>query len=357
MLIAVVVATVAVGVFGLDGRAGVSVLGALPQGLPAPALPLLDWAELRRVAAGAGAVAVLAFAETSVLSRTYALRTGQRIDANRELIGLGAANLASGLFQGFPVSSSSTRTPVAEAAGAKTQLTSVVAALAVAVLLLAAPTLLVDLPLSALAAVVIASVIGLIEWRDLQRIRRIQAWEFWLAIGCTAGVVVLGAVQGIALAVVAAVIEFLWDGWRPHTAVLGKVEGIDGFHDIARHPEAVRDAGLVLFRWDAPLFFANADLFQRNVLEAVEASPTAVRWVVVAAEPVTSVDVTAADMLADLDQLLQDAGIELAFAEMKGPVKDKLHRFGLFARFGRDAFFPTVDAAVHAYRAWASTAT
>ncbi len=357
MLIAVVVATVAVGVFGLDGRAGVSVLGALPQGLPAPALPLLDWAELRRVAAGAGAVAVLAFAETSVLSRTYALRTGQRIDANRELIGLGAANLASGLFQGFPVSSSSTRTPVAEAAGAKTQLTSVVAALAVAVLLLAAPTLLVDLPLSALAAVVIASVIGLIEWRDLQRIRRIQAWEFWLAIGCTAGVVVLGAVQGIALAVVAAVIEFLWDGWRPHTAVLGKVEGIDGFHDIARHPEAVRDAGLVLFRWDAPLFFANADLFQQRVLEAVEASPTAVRWVVVAAEPVTSVDVTAADMLADLDQLLQDAGIELAFAEMKGPVKDKLHRFGLFARFGRDAFFPTVDAAVHAYRAWASTAT
>lgn len=357
MLIAVVVATLAVGVFGLDGRAGVSVLGALPQGLPAPALPLLDWAELRRVAAGAGAVAVLAFAETSVLSRTYALRTGQRIDANRELIGLGAANLASGLFQGFPVSSSSTRTPVAEAAGAKTQLTSVVAALAVAVLLLAAPTLLVDLPLSALAAVVIASVIGLFEWRDLQRIRRIQAWEFWLAIGCTAGVVVLGAVQGIALAVIAAVIEFLWDGWRPHTAVLGKVEGIDGFHDIARHPEAVRDAGLVLFRWDAPLFFANADLFQRNVLEAVEASPTAARWVVVAAEPVTSVDVTAADMLADLDQLLQDAGIELAFAEMKGPVKDKLHRFGLFARFGREAFFPTVDAAVHAYRAWASTAT
>lgn len=357
MLIAVVVATVAVGVFGLDGRAGVSVLGALPQGLPAPALPLLDWAELRRVAAGAGAVAVLAFAETSVLSRTYALRTGQRIDANRELIGLGAANLASGLFQGFPVSSSSTRTPVAEAAGAKTQLTSVVAALAVAVLLLAAPTLLVDLPLSALAAVVIASVIGLIEWRDLQRIRRIQAWEFWLAIGCTAGVVVLGAVQGIALAVIAAVIEFLWDGWRPHTAVLGKVEGIDGFHDIARHPEAVRDAGLVLFRWDAPLFFANADLFQQRVLEAVEASPTPARWVVVAAEPVTSVDVTAADMLADLDQLLQDAGIELAFAEMKGPVKDKLHRFGLFARFGRDAFFPTVDAAVHAYRAWASTAT
>ena len=357
MLIAVAAATAAVGIFGLDQRHGVSVLGALPQGLPAPALPWIGWVEWQTVAAGAGAVALVAFADTSVLSRTYALRTGQRVDADQELVGLGAANLACGMFQGFPISSSSSRTPVAEAAGSKTQLTGVIGALAVAALLLAAPTLLEHLPGSALAAVVIASVIGLIEWRDLQRIRRIQAWEFWLAIGCTAGVVVLGAVQGIALAVVAAVIEFLWDGWRPHTAVLGKVEGIDGFHDIARHPEAVRDAGLVLFRWDAPLFFANADLFPRNVLEAVEASPTAVRWVVGAAEPVTSVDVTAADMLADLDQLLQDAGIELAFAEMKGPVKDKLHRFGLFARFGREAFFPTVDAAVHAYRAWASTAT
>ena len=300
--------------------------------------------------AGAAVVALVAFADTSVLSRTYALRTGQRVDANQELVGLGAANIACGLFQGFPISSSSSRTPVAEAAGAKTQLTGVVGALAVAALLIAAPALLEDLPGSALAAVVIASVIGLLEWRDLQRIRRIQGWEFWLSIGCTAGVVVLGAVQGIALAVIAAVIEFLWDGWRPHSAVLGKVEGIDGFHDIARHPAAVRDAGLVLLRWDAPLFFANAEAFQQRVQQAVAASPTPVRWVVVTAEPVTSVDVTAADMLVELDQALHDAGIELCFAEMKGPVKDKLRRFEVFARFGREAFFPTIDEAVRAYR-------
>ncbi len=353
MLIAVLAATVAVGLFDLDTRAGVAVLGTLPQGLPAPVWPSIGWSDVAPIATGALAVAMVAFADTSVLSRTYALRSGQRVDPNQELVGLGAANLACGLFQGFPISSSSSRTPVAEAAGSKSQLTGVVGALAVAVLLMVAPTLLRNLPGSALAAVVIASVIGLIEWRDLQRIRRIQAWEFWLAIGCSAGVIVFGAIEGIALAVIVAVIEFLWDGWRPHSAVLGKPDGIEGFHDIARYPQAVRDTGLVLFRWDAPLFFANAELFQQRVFEAVDAAPTAVRWVVVAAEPVTSVDVTAADMLAELDQALQDAGIELCFAEMKDPVKDKLHRFGLFARFGNEAFHPTVDAAVGAYRALA----
>jgi high affinity sulfate transporter 1 len=351
MLIAVAAATAAVAAFELDQRFGIAVLGTLPQGLPSPSLPWIGWQDLGTVAAGAVAVALVAFADTSVLSRSYALRTGQRVDANQELVGLGAANIACGLFQGFAVSSSSSRTPVAEAAGAKTQLTGVVGALAVTLLLLAAPALLRQLPISALAAVVIASVIGLVEWRDLQRIRRIQAWEFWLAIGCSFGVIAFGAIEGIALAVAAAVVEFLWDGWRPHSAVLGKVHGIDGFHDIARHPEAVREPGLVLFRWDAPLFFANAELFHQKVLQAVQAAPAPVRWVVVTAEPVTSVDVTAADMLADLDQALADSGIELCFAEMKGPVKDKLKRFGLFARFGREAFFATIDEAVRAYRA------
>lgn len=351
MLIAVVAATAVVGGFALDDRAGVGVLGPLPQGLPGLTLPWIGWADLPTVVTGAVAVAMVAFADTSVLSRTYALRGGQRVDTNQELVGLGAANIACGLFQGFPISSSSSRTPVAEAAGAKTQLTGVVGALAVAALLIGAPTLLENLPSSALAAVVIASVIGLIEWRDLARIWRIQRWEAALSIGCSLGVIVFGAIEGIALAVVVAVIEFLWDGWRPHSAVLGKVDGVDGFHDVERHPEATREPGLVLFRWDAPLFFANAELFQDRVLQVVGESPTPVRWVVVAAEPVTSVDITAADMLAELDQVLQDAGIELAFAEMKGPVKDKLKRFGLFSRFGREAFFPTVDEAVRAYRA------
>ena len=313
------------------------------------AIPWITYADIVPVLIGGFAVALVSFADTSVLSRVYAARTRTYVDPNQEMVGLGAANLAAGFFQGFPISSSSSRTPVAEAAGARTQLTGVVGALAVALLLVAAPDLLRNLPTSALAAVVIASAIGLIEVTDLRRIYRIQRWEFWLSIVCMVGVAVLGAIPGIGLAIVIAVIEFLWDGWRPHSAVLGRAEGVKGYHDITRYPDARLIPGLVLFRWDAPLFFANAELFHERVLDAVAASPTPVRWLVVAAEPVTSVDVTAADILAELDETLHAAGIELCFAEMKDPVKDKLKRFGLFARLGEEMFFPTVGAAVSSY--------
>jgi high affinity sulfate transporter 1 len=349
ILIAVVGATVLVGALDLAVRANVSILGSLPQGLPAFAIPWITYADIVPVAIGGCAVALVSFADTSVLSRTYAARTGTYVDPNQEMVGLGAANLAAGFFQGFPISSSSSRTPVAEAAGARTQLAGVVGASSVALLLVVAPDLLRHLPDSALAAVVIASAIGLIEVADLRRIYRIQQWEFWLSIGCFAGVAVLGAIPGIGLAIVIAVIEFLWDGWRPHSAVLGRAEGVKGYHDITRYPDARRIPGLVLFRWDAPLFFANAELFQDRVLDAVATSPTPVHWLVIAAEPVTSVDVTAADMLAELDETLHAAGIEQCFAEMKDPVKDKLKRFGLFARLGETAFFPTMGAAVSSY--------
>lgn len=351
ILIAVAGATIAVGVLGLAKGAGVAVLGALPQGLPAFAIPWITRDDLVPVIIGGCAVALVSFADTSVLSRVYAARTRTYVNPNQEMAGLGFANLAAGFFQGFPISSSSSRTPVAEAAGAKTQLTGVVGALAVAVLLMVAPNLLENLPNSALAAVVIASAIGLIEVTDLRRIYRIQRWEFWLSIACTIGVAVFGAIEGIALAIVIAVIEFLWDGWRPYSAVLGQAEGVKGYHDIQRYPHARLIPGLVLFRWDAPLFFANAELFNERVLNAVAASPTPVRWLVVAAEPVTSVDVTSADMLAELDDTLHAAGIKLCVAEMKDPVKDKLKRFGLFARFGESAFFPTIGAAVDNYLA------
>ncbi len=351
LLIAVVAATAAVGVFDLGADAGVKVLGALPQGLPALHLPWIGLADLGTVVVGGCAVALVAFADTSVLSRTYAARTRSYVDPNQEMIGLGAANLAAGLFQGFPISSSSSRTPVAEAAGARTQLTGVVGAATVALLLVVAPDLLRNLPTSALAAVVIASAIGLFEIADLRRIFRIQRWEFWLSIGCFAGVAALGAIPGIGLAVIAAVIEFLWDGWRPHFAVLGRVDGIRGYHDIKRYPDARLVPGLVLFRWDAPLFFANAEQFQQRVLEAVAGSPTPVKRIIVAAEPVTSIDVTSADVLAELGRTLRDSRIELHFAEMKDPVKDKLRRFGLLEDFGPDVFHPTVGASVDDYLA------
>ena len=188
-----------------------------------------------------------------------------------------------------------------------------------ALLLIATPNLLQDLPTTALAAVVIASAIGLMEITDLVPIFHIQRWEFWLSIVCLVGVAVLGAIPGIALAVVIAVIEFLWDGWRPHSAVLGRPEGVEGYHDITRYPDARLMPGLVLFRWDAPLFFANAELFKERVLAAAVSSPTPVRRLVVAAEPVTSVDITAADALVELDEELRKAGIELCFAELKDP--------------------------------------
>jgi high affinity sulfate transporter 1 len=348
ILVAVVAATAVVGALNL-ARYGVQVLGPLPQGLPGFAVPLIGYSDILPVLIGGTAIALVSFADTSVLSRSYAARLGTPVDPNQEMVGLGAANLATGFFQGFPISSSSSRTPVAEAAGACTQLTSVVGALVIALLLLAAPNLLEHLPTAALAAVVIASAIGLIEVTDLKRIYRIQQWEFWLSITCFIGVAVLGVIPGIGLAIAIAIIEFLWDGWRPHSAVLGRAHGVKGYHDITRYPDARLIPGLVLFRWDAPLFFANAEFFKERALDAVAKSPTPVRWLVVTAEPVTSVDVTAADFIRELDETLQAKGIELCFAELKDPVKDKLKRFGLFTLLGEKYFFPTIGAAVSSF--------
>jgi high affinity sulfate transporter 1 len=349
VLVAVVGATLVTGAFDLAVTAGLPVIGSLPQGLPSFTIPAVSLADLGPLFIGAMTIAVVAFADTSVLSRSYAAKLGERVDPNQEMIGLGFANLGAGFFQGFPISSSASRTPVAESAGSKTQLTGVVGALVIALLLVFAPSLLQNLPNTALAAVVITSAIGLFEFADLKRLYHIQQWEFWLSIACFLGVAVFGPIPGIGFAVIVALLEFVADGWRPHYAVLGRAEGVKGYHDITRYPQARRIPGLVLFRWDAPLFFANAEQFHKQVLEAVNASPTPVRWFVVAAEPVTSVDVTAADMLDELDDELYKAGIELVFAEMKDPVKDKLKRFGLFTRLGSDLFFPTLGQAVDAY--------
>jgi high affinity sulfate transporter 1 len=347
LLIAVATATIVVGVFDLAAATGISVLGPLPQGLPLPSVPLVPLDSVVPIITGGVAVALVSFADTSVLSRTYAARLRTPVDPNQEMVGLGIANLAAAFFQGFPISSSSSRTPVAEAAGA----TGVVGAVAIALLLVLAPALLRNLPNTALAAIVIASAIGLIEVADLRRIYRIQRWEFWLSMTCFAGVAVLGAIPGIVLAIVLAVIEFLWDGWRPHSAVLGQVEHLKGYHDISRHPDAQLIPGLVLFRWDAPLFFANAEFFQDRVRAAIASSPTPVRWLVVTAEPVTSIDVTSADALCELDDTLRAAGIQMCFAEMKDPVKEKLKRLGVMACFGDRPLFATIEEAVDAFLA------
>lgn len=349
ILIAVICATIAVGIFQLDQTAGVKVLGTLPSGLPAFSIPMIDLADAQAIIIGGFAVAMVSFADTSVLSRVYAAKTQTKVDPNQEMIGLGAANFASGFFQGFPISSSSSRTPVAEASGAKSQLTGVVGAIAVALLLIYGNDLLRNLPTSALAAVVITSAVGLFEIKDLHRIFRIQRWEFWLSILCFAGVAVFDAIVGIGIAVLIALIEFLWDAWRPHFAVLGRADGVRGYHDIKRYPDARLVPGLVLFRWDAPLFFANAEQFKNCVLQAVNESPVPVKRIIVAAEPVTGVDVTSADIIDELYQVLTESQIELHFAELKDPVKDKFKRYELFSKLGTGIFHPTIGAAVDAY--------
>ena len=349
VLVAVVGATVVTAVFNLSTQAGVAVVGELPQGLPSFTIPWVRLEDLGPLLVAAITIAVVSFADTSVLSRSLAAKSGAYVNPNQEMIGLGVANISAGFFQGFSISASASRTPVAESSGSKTQLTGVTGAVIIALLLVFAPSLLKNLPTTALAAVVIASAIGLIEIHDLRRIYRIQQWEFWLSIACFLGVAILGPIPGILLAIIIALLEFVWDGWRPHYAVLGRADGVKGYHDITRYPDARRIPGLVLFRWDAPLFFANAEQFHEQVLIAVNASPTPVRWFVVAAEPVTSVDVTAADMLTELDDELRNAEIQLIFAEMKDPVKDKLKRFGLSDRFGDDHFFPTIGQVVSAY--------
>ena len=349
VLVAVVGATVAVGVFGLAQRYDLAVVGPLPKGLPSFELPSVSANHLGVLVAGAIGIALVSFADTSVLSRTFAIRGGYRVDPSQELVALGTANVAAGLFQGFSVSSSSSRTPVAEAAGAKTQLTGLVGALAIALLLLFFPNLVQNLPDSALAAVVISAAIGLIEAAGVRKLYRVHKMEFALSIVCFLGVAVLGVIQGIFIAVALALLDFIRRAWRPYDAVLGRVDDLKGYHDITRHPDARRIPGLVLFRWDAPLFFANAEVFADRLRLAIASSPTPVRWVVVAAEPVTDLDTTAADVLRELDKELAAEGIDLRFAEMKGPVKDRLKRYALYERFGDDHFYPTIGTAVGAY--------
>jgi high affinity sulfate transporter 1 len=350
ILVAVVGALAVTAAFDLTTRAGVSVIGELPQGLPSFGVPWIQLSDIGPLLAGAIAISVVSFADTSVLSRSLAAKTGTYVDPNQEMIGLGAANVATGFFQGFSISSSASRTPVAESAGSRTQLTGITGAVAIALLLIFAPSLLKNLPNTALAAVVISSAIGLFEVNDLRRLYRIQPWEFWLSIACFLGVAIFGPIQGILVAIIVALLEFVGDAWRPHYAVLGRPKEVEGYHDLKRYPDARLLSGLLIFRWDAALFFANAEQFHGQALDEVNEFPTPVKWFVVAAEPITGLDVTAADMLAELDDELRKAGIQLIFAEMKDPVKDKIKRYGLSDRFDASRFYPTLSEAVNAYK-------
>jgi high affinity sulfate transporter 1 len=349
ILIAVVGATVVSAGLGLAAAAGIAVVGPLPVGLPSPSLPSLATSDILALVPAALGIALVAATDTSVLSRTFALRRGEETNQDRELIALGAANVATGLFSGMPVSSSASRTPVAEAAGARTQMTSLVGAGLIALMLVAAPGLVADLPSAALAAVVIAAGASLVDIGSMVRLWRVGSSEFWLALASFLGVALVGVIPGIFIAVALSLLAFIRRAWWPHDAVLGRADGVKGYHDLTYYPGARQIPGLVLYRFDAPLFFANADVFRDRVRERLADVDSPVRWVVVAAEPITDVDTTAAAMLDRLQAELADEGIVLAFAELKDPVSERLRRYGALAHLPDELRFPTVGAAVSGY--------
>ena len=349
ILLAAIGTTALTAALGLAASAGVPVVGPLPAGLPGFHVPQVSLAELWTMLAGGLAIAVISMADTSVLSRMFAGRSGDRVDQNQELVALGVASIGAGLFHGFSVSASASRTPVAAQAGARTQLAGVIGAATIAVLLVVAPWLTTNLPEAALAAIVMTACLALVDVRGLVRLWRLRRSEFLLSVVCLVGVALAGVVPGIFIAVGLALAQFFWRAWRPYSAVLGRVDGVKGYHDVTRYPEARQVDGLVLFRWDAPLFFANAEMFRAQVEAATAAAATPTRWVVVVAEPVTDIDSTAADMLEELIASLEANHTSLRFAELKDPVKDRLKRYGLFEQLSADAFFPTVGTAVDGY--------
>ncbi len=333
-------------VFDLVPKTGISVVGALPAGLPGCMLPSVSMQELTSLVVSGIAIAFVSFADMSVVSRTIARRGGYEINDNQELMALGAANLAAGCFQGLSVTGSASRTPVAEAAGGKTQVTGVVGAICIAVLLVFCPTLLQSVPNSMLAAVVISACLSLVDIRGIVNLYKVRPIELVSSVACFLGVALIGVVHGMFIAIGLAFLTFIWRAWRPYSAVLGRVNEMKGYHDISRHPDAKEIPGLVLFRWDAPMFFANARIFQECVRKAIADAPTPVIRVVIEAEPVTDIDSTAADALIQLENDLSEVGIELCFAQMKGPVKDQLKRYGLFDKIGAENFLPTLGQAV-----------
>lgn len=348
VLAAVILSIIAANVFNLADH-GVSLVGTLPRGFPPFTIPSLRLSDMGLLIGGALGIAVVSLADTISTASSFAARSGDEIDGNREMIGIGAANIAAGFFQGFPVSTSGSRTAVAEQSGARTQVTGLVGAAAITVMLLAAPGLLRNLPQPTLAAVVIAAALSLADIPGTVRLLRQRRTEFTLSIAAFLGVSLLGVLPGIAIAVALSIGNVFRQLWWPYQTTLGRVAGVAGYHDVRSYPQADQLEGCVIRRFDAPLFFANARTFREQIDALARSEPRPV-WIVVAAEPITDVDTTAADMLEDLDRSLNASGISLIFAEMKDPVRTKVDSYGLTRTIDPDHFFPTLEEAIAAFR-------
>lgn len=344
VLVVVVVATAVTAIFGLAGA--LPVVGALPQGLPAPALGGLRLGDVWSLLLPAAGIALVAFTDSAVLSRSLAARRGDSVDGSQEMTGIGLANIAGGLLGGFPVSASSSRTPVAEQAGSRTQLTGVVGAALLIVFILLAPGVTAYLPAATLAAVVIGAAVSLIDVRGFIRLARMDRIDAGLSLAAFVGVLVFGVLEGIVVTIALSMLAFVQHSWRPYKAELGRVTGLRGYHDLSRYPEGTRLPGIVIVRFDAPLFFANGAIFDDYVRSRVKAAGPGITAVILAAEPITDIDTTAMDELVELDDYLAMHGIRLILAELKDPVVDVLRRYGLTERFTPDRFASTVGAAV-----------
>jgi high affinity sulfate transporter 1 len=347
VLVAVVVSIGAAVVFDLASH-GVSLVGTLPQGLPPFTIPSVSASDFGLLVAGALGISLVALTDTISTASAFAARSGDEVQANQEMIGIGTSNVAAGLFQGFPVSTSGSRTAVAAQSGAKTQVTGLVGAAVIVLMLLVVPGLFRNLPQPTLAAVVMAAALSLADLAGMKRLWEVRRTEFALSIAAFLGVAVLGVLPGIAIAVGLSILNVFRRSWWPYSTNLGRVEGVPGYHDVRSYPDAERIEGLIVFRFDAPLFFANARAFRQQVRDlAVDQPPP--RWIVVAAEPITDVDTTAADMLEDLDESLNEQGISLVFAEMKDPVRAKIERYELTRTIDPRHFFPTIGSALAAF--------
>ncbi|MFW0772647.1 SulP family inorganic anion transporter [Paenarthrobacter nitroguajacolicus] len=348
VLLAVAGSCVATAVLGLNED--VKVTGVLPQGLPMPALGGIAWADALALLPAAAGIALMAFADTGVLSQTLAAKEGKKVSGNREMAALGAANAATGLLGGFPISGSTSRTPVAVDAGAKSQMTGVVGSVLVLAFMLLAPGVTEYLPSATLAAVVIAAAIALADPAGVRRLLSLSRSESVVMLAAFLGVLTVGVLQGIVVAIILALLDFVRRAWDPYRTELGSQEGRPGYHDLARHPEGERIPGLLILRFDAPLFFGNGQVLASFVREQLDEASEGISHIILAAEPITGIDTTALDDLVTLDEWLARHGVDLVFAELKGPVKDKLIRLGTAARFTPDHFFSTVGAAVRALK-------
>lgn len=343
VLVAVVGATAVSAWLDLAAR-GVEVTGALPQGVPTPAIPWTSVADVGPLLLAAVGITLVSLTDTIATATSFAARRGDEVDPDQEMVGMGASNVLAGFFQGFAISTSSSRTAVAEQSGAKSQVTGLVGAGMVALLLLVFNSLLADLPQTALAAVVIAAALSLADLSILRLYAHVRRSALALSLVATVGVVLFGVIQGILIAVVLSILMFFKRSWWPYGEVLGEVDGLEGWHSLHRHPEGTETPGVVVYRWEAPLFFANSSIFLEHVRDLVRRNGP--RWVVLQCEAVTDVDVTAADMLQRLDVELNAHGVHLAFVELRGRLRDLISRYGLDQTLDRDHFYPSIESAL-----------